>query len=101
MQQGSGRLATWGTLAEQARWRHQSEAAHGVALDVSNHLPEIVGNQQQTQVCRIDGSRRGQLRQQLLEWTPVRRADENNWEVGDLARLNERQRLHQLVERTE
>ena len=80
----SGRLATWGTLSEQARRRHQSEAAHRVALDVPHHLRHIVGHQQQTQVSRIDGSRRGQLRQELLERTPVRRADKNNRELAIL-----------------
>ncbi len=73
-----------------------------MSADRFDHLGRIVGHREQVEVAIGDGAVREQGRAHPIEESgPVRAADEDHREVPDLARLDERQRLEQLVERPE
>lgn len=50
----------------------------------------IVGHFEQLQIFCVNRPLDGQTPEQILERTPVRRPDQDNGKIGDLARLDQR-----------
>jgi hypothetical protein len=92
-------------FAEPAEWPRgpgtKAGRLDGVEADVIERRPDLVGNQQQIEILRVDRVRQRQVPQHRLQRTPVFSAEQHYGEIGDLPRLNEGQRLEQLVERAE
>src|SRR4051794_28848553 len=82
--------------------RRPKPLALGAALDDPDHLVGVVGRGEEVEVGGRDERAGGDaLAQPVHEATPERLAHEHDGEVTDLARLDEQQRLEQLVERPE
>ena len=80
---------------------NEPERFHCVSLNMFERGAHGIRDQEELEILFIDRMRRSQMSKQILKRAPILGTDQHDRKVCDLAGLNQRQCLEELVERAE